>query len=200
MCHIYIIMWIQLLMFLPLYLNIFNYFLPRSVVSCLFKILLFSGFFFTFNSIKSGSLLSLNISKNVFGVWNGHNKPVRKYWCTIGLQLQYQLTFSFSWLHWKWMDTQPQLFFVFLSPLPPSTTSSSSSSSSSSAHLVFHVSVGHVWARAGVLLSSGLGRERERQEGWSGWWWWGEKREERRGDWGRTWESKRGVGGKETIN
>ncbi|KAI9537937.1 hypothetical protein NQZ68_019273 [Dissostichus eleginoides] len=30
-----------------------------------------------------------------------------------------------------------------------------------SAHLVFNVSVGHVGARAGVLLSSGLGRERD---------------------------------------
>lgn len=47
-------------------------------------------------------------------------------------------------------------------PLRPFTTSCFSfSSSSSSAHLVFHVSVGHVWARAGVLLSSGLGRERD---------------------------------------
>lgn len=99
----------------------------------------FSKFRFTFNSISSIFLCCSNVK--MFSMWRGSHQTN---WSIMTNILQLWLHVTISWLCWKW-----------------TAVDLCSSSSSSSAHLVFHVSVGHVWARAGVLLSSGLGRHRD---------------------------------------
>lgn len=111
---------------------------------------------FQFNQFRKFIFFYIQILKKKKKVWHvkmiisnllGNNDKQLICNCSLGW-----LFFSVDCVESEW-TTSPGFLLFLLPLLPPS--------SSSSAHLVLHVSVGHVWARAGVLLSSGLGRERD---------------------------------------